>query len=226
MSTAAVAVLASGSGSTAEALIRDLQTQDYPYEVRLVITNNPDAFVLQRIANLNEEFGLDIRTAVISSSTQPSAAAAVHGEQTSEEQEALLALLKENHIDLVVLLGYMKHIGKRLTDAYGWQTNFTSVYQARMLNTHPGLLPETKGLYGIHVQEAVVERHLPEAGQTLHVVAEAYDEGPVVTEHRIKVSPDETPEELFARVQLTEKAHIAADIAEFLDAQTKFEEEK
>lgn len=226
MSKAAVAILASGSGSTAEALIRAVQGQDYPYEIRLVVTNNPDAFVLKRIESLNDEFGLNIETAVISSSTQSSLKPPVHGEQTAEEQATLIKIFEKYHIDLVVLLGYMKRIGTQLTDTYGWQTDFKSIYQARMLNTHPGLLPETKGLYGIHVQEAVVERRLPEAGQTLHVVADAYDEGPTVAEHRIPVEPGESAEALFDRVQQTEKAHIAADIADFIQAQSKFQEEK
>lgn len=215
----AVAILASGSGSTAEALIRDLQQHDYPYEVRLVITNNPGAFVLERIKNLNAEYGLDIRTAVISSTTQPSALPIEHGTQTLEEQQAILDILDSHGIELVVLLGYMKRIGTLLIQTYGWRPEYTAVHQARMLNTHPGLLPETKGLYGLHVQEAVLAAGLRGAGQTLHVVAEDYDDGPTVIEHRLSVEADETPEELFARVQLVEKAAIAADIATFVNEQ-------
>ena len=93
-----------------------------------------------------------------------------------------------------------------------------------MLNTHPGLLPATKGLYGVHVQEAVLQQALPQAGQSLHMVAAGYDEGPTVFEHHVPINPSDTAEELFARVQLTEKAYIASDVAAFISSQRHYNE--
>lgn len=221
-----IAILASGSGTTAEAFIRGSQAISAPlHEVRLVICNAPKAGIFERVERLNAEFGLGIETALINSHTHPahSGEMVTRGKQTTAEQQAILTMLHSRGIRLVVLLGYMKRVGQLLVDTYGWRPEYRSIYQARMLNTHPGLLPLTKGFYGIHVQEAALTGS--EAGQTLHVVAAEYDDGPIVAEHRIAIKPNETASELFARVQLVEKAHITADIADFLHAQYRYEKE-
>lgn len=222
-----IAILASGSGTTAEAFIRSMQTEDYDFTVPLVITNNPSAGVLERVRQLNESLGLAIEAQIISSKTHPAVAGEtiLPGYQTTAEQTAILAALHTHHIGLVLLLGYMKHVGDRIVDEYGWLPG-NDIHQARMLNTHPGLLPATKGLFGIHVQETVLHQQTPQAGQTLHVVGAGYDEGPVVFEHPVEVQLGETAEALFARVQLVEKAHIAADVAQFIADQAQYNESK
>ncbi|QQS20029.1 hypothetical protein IPL85_01030 [Candidatus Saccharibacteria bacterium] len=226
MSKTNIAIFASGSGSTAEALIRDIQEKGYPLNVKLMITNNQDAFVRERIKNLNKEYSLGITSVVLNSSTQPSASAILTGQQTEEEQAAMLALLKENGIELVLLLGYMKLVGTTLLEAYGWLPEYESVYQCRMLNTHPGLLPETVGTHGIGTQEFTIREGLREAGQTLHAVSAEYDMGPTVAVHRVPIEPNDTPEALFSRVQAVEKATIASDIAAFVEAQKKYRKEQ
>lgn len=228
MSKTAIAILASGSGTTAEAFIRHMVAEQYDFFVPVVICNNAAAGIFDRIAQLNREFGLDIQTELINSLTHP----ASHGEtvarsqQTAAEQYAMLESFRSHKIELVVLMGFMKHVGPQIVDSYGWRPEYTSIYQARMLNTHPGLLPDTKGIFGIHVQEAVLQQAVPRAGQTLHVVGAEYDEGPTVSEHQVPVEPNDTAEELFARVQLTEKAHIAADVANFITAQQQYNKDK
>lgn len=222
MNKTRVAILASGSGSTAETFIRNGLQHTYPYEVVLLICNNPDAFVLTRIRQLNEELGLHIETVVINSHTQSAATPAKKGHQTVEEQAAILSQLQRFDIDLVLLLGYMKLVGAQLIDAYGWRPEFSSVYEARMLNTHPGLLPDTIGTHGLGTQEFTLAKGLRDAGQTLHIASSTYDTGPTVVEHRLPVEPDDTPESLFARVQTAEKAHIAADIAAFITNQQHY----
>lgn len=77
-----VAILASGSGTTAEAFIRTVQHEDYPIEVALVVSNNKTAGIFDRVAQLNAEFGLHIETAVINSSQPASKEPLVHGQQT------------------------------------------------------------------------------------------------------------------------------------------------
>ena len=217
-----IAILASGSGSTAEAFIREVQTRQYPLEVQLIITNNPDAFVLERVKKLNAELGLRMETAIINSRTQSTARPFVHGEQTEEEQTAILALFKQHHIDLVLLLGYMKRVGQRLLNEYGWLPSYESAYQARMLNTHPGLLPQTIGTHGRGTQEFILRQKVSEGGQTLHAVASEYDTGPHVAEHRVVIEPGDTPDSLFDRVQAVEKAHIAQDVMGFVEAQQAY----
>lgn len=219
-----IAILASGSGSTAEALITDLYKRQYPCKVALIICNNPKAFIFSRIRKLNTTLGLGIKAVTISSHQPGSNDPIVAGRQTPSEQEAILALLEQYSIDLVLLLGYMKMIGERIINAYGWLPAYSSVYQARMLNTHPGLLPATIGTHGLGTQSFVLTQGLREAGQTLHVVGDAYYTGPTVAEHRIIVASDDTAETLFARVQAIEKNHIANDVMAFLEASRKYKE--
>jgi len=226
MSKTAIAILASGSGTTAEAFIRHMVNERYDFTVPLVVCNNSTADVFDRIAQLNSELGLGIQVELINGRTHP-AAADEHVKpsyQTVAEQRALLEAFQAYDIDLVILLGFMKHISDQIIEKYGWLPTYTSIYQARMLNTHPGLLPATKGLYGVHVQETVLRQALPQAGQSLHMVAAGYDEGPTVFEHHVPINPSDTAEELFARVQLTEKAYIASDVAAFISSQRHYNE--
>ena len=222
MKRAAIAILASGSGSTAEAFIRSAQTQDYPLDVRLVICNNPDAFVFERIKHLNSELNLNINSVVVNGHTQAAKRPPLHGQQTDEEQMAILELLEKHKIDCVLLLGYMKRVGAQLISRYGWLPEYTSIYQCRMFNSHPGLLPQTIGTHGLGTQEYTLAQGMTEAGQTLHAVAHEYDTGPTVAEHRVTVDPGDTAETLFARVQAVEKERIAADVMTFIEAREDY----
>jgi len=168
-----IAILASGGGTTAEAFIRADQRHEINVDVGLVIVSRKEAGIFQRIADLNKEFGLNIQTVLINHNTHPAA----HGEnvaagcQTAAEEAAILATLLGGSYDLVALMGYMKKVGPALIEAFGWLPIYKSAFQARMLNTHPGLLPDTKGFYGEHIQQYVLDHHLPYGGQTLHVVS-------------------------------------------------------
>jgi phosphoribosylglycinamide formyltransferase-1 len=216
-----IAVLASGSGTTTEACIRATQNGATETEIGLVICNRKDAGIFERIANLNREYNLNIVTKLINSKTHPATDSETEqvGRQTKAEEAAILSALQVGNFDLVVQLGYMKRSGTSIVEAFGWHNDYTSIYQARLLNTHPGLLPETAGLYGALVQQHVLHRHLPYAGQTLHIVAEQYDDGPTFVEHRLAVSPDDTPETLFERVQALEKQMLPLDIQHFITEQ-------
>ncbi len=223
MSDTRIAIFASGSGSTAEAFLRSVYAQKYPLQSTLIVTNNPNALVLQRAEQLNAELGLGLVTAVVNSHTQAAAHPIIRGEQTEEEQRAIVSLLAQHRTDLVLLLGYMKRIGQTILEPYGWLPHYTSVYQARMLNTHPGLLPATVGTHGRGTQEFTLTQGMAEAGQTLHAVAAEYDTGPTVAEHRVPVQPNDTPDSLFARVQAAEKQYLAADVMAFVTAQKEYQ---
>lgn len=214
-----IAVLASGGGTTVEAFIRADQRREINVSVELVISSRADAGVLSRIVALNQEFGLNIRTLVINAQTHPGEQVS-RGYQTAAEQQALIEALRD--YDLVALMGYMKRIGPRLIDEFGWLPSYTSLFQARMVNTHPGLLPDTKGFYGENIQKYVLEHHLPYGGQTLHVVAEEYDAGPIIAEHKVPVEPGDTSETLFARVQAVEKQYLPRDIEDFIKARQAY----
>jgi phosphoribosylglycinamide formyltransferase-1 len=213
-----IAILLSGEGTTAEAVIRACAAGTVNYEVGIIICSRKDAGIFQRINKLNSELNLAIPCILINHHTHPAGEGEPwqKGQQTIAEQTAIVNTIIACGCTLVVLLGYMKRTGATMIDAFGWHDDYTSPYQAMMLNTHTGLLPETKGAYGVFIQKRVLELRMQEAGQTLHVVSAEYDEGPTIAEHRIPVSPNDTPEGLFERVRIEEKAHIAQDIERFL----------
>ncbi len=219
-----IAILASGGGTTTEAFIRANQTGEIDVDVGLVIVSRKDAGIFERIDNLNKEFNLGIQATLINSQTHPAALTenVSPGDQTSAEEAAILAILLGGNFDLIASLGYMKKIGPHLVEAFGWLPEYKSAFQAKMVNTHPGLLPDTKAFYGENIQKYVLDHHLPYAGQTLHLVSEDYDEGPIIAEHKVPVRPDDTPESLFARVQTTEKRFLPRDIENFINARLAY----
>jgi len=222
-----VAILASGSGTTAEAFIRACQRGDIACEVGLVIVSRSDAGIIRRIADLNEEYGLNIPCEVINSKTHPAAEGedVKPGRQTRAEETAILEMLKAGNFDLIAQMGYMKHTGARIVHEFGWRPEYESIYQAMMVNTHPGLLPQTEGLHGDQIQQYVLDNKLRSGGQTLHVVANGYDDGPVVAEHTVPVEPDDTAETLFARVQKVEKQYLPGDIEAFIKTRRDYNKE-
>lgn len=228
MSRRRIAILSSGSGTTAEAFISAVAEGQVDGEVVLLISNNQKAGVLDKVKKLNEQFNLDIKTLHIGSSNYPVASdeEEVHGHQTAAEEDAILQVLRDNQIDLILLLGYMKLVGPNIVKEYGWLPTYKSAYQSRMINTHPGLLPTTKGRFGIHVQQYVIDNRLDKAGHCLFAVDSEYDDGPVIVEHIVKVVAGETAEALFERVKASEQANIGQDVNNFILQQKKYEDIK
>lgn len=223
-----IAVLASGGGTTAEAFIRADRAGEINVAVELVIVSRDDAGISRRVADLNQEFGLDIRTVIINAKSHPVAEGeeVAKGYQTAAEEAAILDLLKADNYDLVALMGYMKRIGPSLIQEFGWLPEYSSIFQAKMVNTHPGLLPDTKGFFGQNIQQYVLDHHLPYGGQTFHVVAEEYDAGPIITEHKVPVEPGDDSEALFARVQAAEKKYLPHDLEDFVLARIAYNNQK
>jgi phosphoribosylglycinamide formyltransferase 1 len=219
-----VAVLASGGGTTVEAFVRAGQRGEISSSVGIVIASREDAGVFQRIERLNSEYGLSIECVLINHRTHPKEENEQVGKgfQTKAEELAILDLIKGGSFDIVSLMGYMKRIGPRLIDAFGWKPGYTSIYEASMLNTHPGILPDTKAMYGLQIQKYVLDRNLPYGGQTLHLVSAGYDEGPIIAEHRVEVKNNDTAEDLFARVQCAEKKFLPGDIEAFILSRSAF----
>lgn len=168
-----VAVLISGRGSNMTALIEAAKAKDYPAEIVLVVSNRPDATGLARA-----------RKAVI-------ATAVIDHRPFRDDREAfehaLDDELRKYRIDIVCLAGFM-----RLLTAW-----FIKRWSGRILNIHPALLPEFKGL-NTHRRalEAGVKRH----GATVHFVVEETDAGPVISQQSVPVLQGDTEETLAARV--------------------------
>jgi phosphoribosylglycinamide formyltransferase-1 len=219
-----LAILASGGGTTAEAFIRAGQKGEINVDVGLVIASRKEAGVFQRIENLNAEYGLHINCILINHKTHPAdnTEHIAKGHQTAGEEAAILAALLGGSFDLVANMGYMKLIGPNIVQAFGWLPEYTSVFQARLVNTHPGLLPDTKAMYGAQIQQYVLDNHLPYGGQTLHAVSEEYDDGPVIAEHKVPVEPGDTADSLFERVQAVEKKYLPGDIEDFIKARQAY----
>jgi phosphoribosylglycinamide formyltransferase-1 len=224
MPDALVAVLASGEGTTTEALMRACLDGEIGCQVGLVISSRESAGVLRRVAAVDREYSSSTATACIGRRSHPASDGKQlrPGDQTTAEAAAIGQLLVDGGFELVVLMGYLKRVAAGLVDTFGWRRGFTSPYQARMLNIHPGPLPETKGLYGIEVQRVVLESSLGYAAHVVHVVAEDYDDGPVVFEHRTKVLATDTPATLSERVKLLQRTEIPHDIGVFAREQRRY----
>jgi phosphoribosylglycinamide formyltransferase-1 len=168
-----VAVLISGRGSNMIALIEAAQAKDYPAEIVLVVSNRPDAAGLARA----REAG--IATAVVDH--RP------FGDNREAFERALDNELRKYRIDIVCLAGFM-----RLLTAW-----FIGRWNGCILNIHPALLPEFKGL-NTHRRalEAGAKRH----GATVHFVVEETDAGPVISQQSVPVLQGDTEETLAARV--------------------------
>jgi phosphoribosylglycinamide formyltransferase 1 len=168
-----VAILISGRGSNMVALIEAAKAQDYPAEIALVLSNRPDAAGLDRA----REAG--IATAIVDH--RP------FGEDRMAFDQALDAQLQAHQIDIVCLAGFMR----LLTPA------FVQRWSGRMLNIHPALLPQFKGLHTHRrALEAAVKRH----GATVHFVVPEMDAGPIVAQESVTVLEGDTEESLARRV--------------------------
>ena len=168
-----VAVLISGRGSNMVSLIEAAKAADYPAAIVLVISNNPDA------AGLAYAREAGIPTAVVDH--RP------FGENRTAFEQALDAQLDAHRIDLLCLAGFM-----RLLTA-----DFVRRWNGRMLNIHPALLPQFKGL---HTHRRALEAGAREHGATVHFVAPEMDSGPIVLQGSVPVREGDTEETLARRV--------------------------
>ncbi|HET7059866.1 MAG TPA: formyltransferase family protein [Candidatus Saccharimonadales bacterium] len=220
-----VAILASGSGSTAESYVQTIHNGQVQHEVGLVISSQPHVGILKRAERWNKELGFDVQTAVINSDTHPGGQQG-RG-QTREESEAIVELANENKIDLIATLGYMVIINNPLVEAYCYVPDkHKSMYDARTINTHPGPLPLTADTYGVKASATAIRayrrRKITKSQHTVHVVADDIDAGPIVAAHDVPIKPEDTPEELNERTQWIEKATIAYALDKFLRDQKAY----
>ena len=168
-----VAILISGRGSNMTALIKAAEAKDYPAEIALVVSNRPDA------AGLDHARSSGIPTAVIDHTK--------FGGDRETFEHALDRQLREQRIDLVCLAGFMRLLTP-------W---FVNRWSGRMLNIHPSLLPQFKGL---HTHRRALEAGVKRHGATVHFVVAEMDAGPIVMQDSVAVHENDTEETLAARV--------------------------
>nr|MBS0036885.1 phosphoribosylglycinamide formyltransferase [Saprospiraceae bacterium] len=166
-----IAVFASGSGTNAAA-IADYFSSHPHIEVALVLSNNPDAGVLEK-AKLR-----DIPTLIIDK-----------GKLNSRELEQYL---EDKEIDCIVLAGFLKLI----------PSNLLKKFHPKIINIHPALLPAYggKGMYGMNVHRAVSDSGDTETGITIHLVNEEYDKGQHLFQAKTRIEPGEDPNAIAGKV--------------------------
>lgn len=178
-----VAIVISGGGSNAQALIDAARAPDYPAEIVLVVSNNPTAGGLERA----RQAGLP--TAVVN-----------HRDFAGRApfEDALHAVLEEARAEVVCLAGFMRV----LTDG------FVARWEGRLLNIHPSLLPLFKGT---HVHEQALAAGVRVSGATVHLVTPELDGGPIIGQAAVPVLPDDTEDDLSTRVLKAE--HVLFPLA-------------
>ena len=172
-----IAVFVSGGGSNFKAIHHQIQKREIPGEIVLVISNNPNCGAIE-YANENS-----ISHVIINETRYPN---------PYTRGELLLDTCLKAEINLICLAGYMKMLPPA----------FVKQYENKILNIHPGLLPEYggKGYFGMRVHEAVINSGKRESGATVHFVDEIYDHGPIILQKKVEVLETDTAESLAARI--------------------------
>ncbi|MFC2275995.1 MAG: phosphoribosylglycinamide formyltransferase [Prevotella nigrescens] len=175
-----IAIFVSGSGSNCENIIQYFQ-HNKQVHIALVVSNRSDAYALVRAKKLN------VPTAVL-----PKA--------DFNNKDKVLKLMADYRIDFIVLAGFLLMIPDWLI----------SVYQRRMINLHPALLPKFggMGMYGHHVHEAVRKANETETGMTVHWVSTVCDGGEIIAQFRTPITPDDTPGDIADKEHILEMEHF------------------
>jgi len=174
-----LAVLISGRGSNLQSLIESCAREDFPARIAVVISNRPEAAGLDRARKAG------IPTEIVDHR--------LFKDRESFEG-ALDTTLRRYPLDLICLAGFMRIL----------TSGFVEKWPDRIINIHPSLLPDYKGL-DTHARALADGR--AEAGCTIHFVRPAMDDGPILLQKRVAVQPQDTADTLAARV--LEQEHIA-----------------
>lgn len=166
-----IAILASGSGTNAENIIKYFKKHSSVLVVR-VLSNKKDAKVLDRANVLN-------------------VSNIYFNKEAFYDTDEVLNLLK-NEADFIVLAGFLWKVPQKIIQAF----------PQKIMNIHPALLPKYggKGMYGMHVHQAVIKNREVESGITIHYVNENYDEGAVIFQKSVAVLPCDTPEDVARKI--------------------------
>ena len=173
-----IAVLVSGGGTNLQALLEAEAAGKIPHgEIAMVISNNPNAYALERARN----FG--VPAACINKKEL--------GSQAAFEAQ-LQAVLERNGTDLIILAGFMCILSE----------NFTSKWPKRIINVHPALIPSFcgEGYYGLRVHQAALDYGVKVTGATVHFVNEIPDGGEIIAQKAVYIEDGDTPEILQRRV--------------------------
>jgi phosphoribosylglycinamide formyltransferase-1 len=193
-----IGFLASHGGSNMQAIIDACSAGTLDAQPAVVISNNGDS---QALARARTE---GIPHFHLSAKVIPSDA---------DLDQMILDALLSCDTEVVVLAGYMRKIGSKVLD----------YFKGRILNIHPALLPKFggQGMYGMNVHRAVVEAGESESGVTIHLVDAEYDTGPILAQESVPVYPDDTAEDVAARVLKTEHSFFAQTLQRIIEGDIK-----
>ena len=171
-----IGVLVSGSGSNLQSIIDHIEGGRLDAEIKMVVSNNPDAFALQRCSKHR------LPAAVID-----------HREFHTREDfdRCMIAKLRAADVELVVMAGFMRILSPE----------FFRAFPRRILNIHPALLPSFPGT---NVQKKAVEYGVKFSGCTVHFADEGVDTGPIIIQAVVPVYENDTADTLAARILIEE----------------------
>ena len=175
-----IAIFASGSGSNAQKIMEHFK-RNADAEVVLILTNNPQAYVLQRADNFEIPSHIFTR-------------------HEFYETDDVISLLKNLQVDIIVLAGFLWLVPPTLLNAF----------PNKIINLHPALLPKFggKGMYGDNVHKAILAAGEEESGITIHFASAEFDEGEIIHQSRFKIEPGDNLEMLKFKGQQLEHQHF------------------
>ncbi len=174
-----IAIFASGNGTNAENLIKHFIGNDF-IRVNLILSNKRDAFVLERAKKYKVAY-------------------VVLSKEEINREEKITCILKDYQIDFIVLAGFLLMVPGFLV----------KLYDHKIINIHPSLLPKFggKGMYGRNVHIRVKETMEKETGITIHFLSEEYDQGNIIEQQRVSLSPKDTIDDIETKVHALEKKY-------------------
>lgn len=183
-----IAIFASGNGSNAVRLVEYLKDHK-SIEAAVVLTNNKNSGVIERLNRAGLEFII------------------IDNEQ-AKNGELLVDLMKSNNINFIVLGGYLRKIPSVLI----------ADFEDKIINIHPALLPKYggKGMYGIHVHEAVKEAREEKTGITIHLVNQSYDEGRILAQYETTLSLSDDVLDIQRKVQQLEHKWFPIEVEKYI----------
>ncbi|APS38058.1 MULTISPECIES: phosphoribosylglycinamide formyltransferase [Salegentibacter] len=188
-----IVVFASGSGTNAENIIKFFQKQPNA-SVVAVFSNKRSAKVLKRAHDLNVK--------------------ALHFDRDAlYNSYDVLHILEDINPDLIVLAGFM----------WIFPEDILKRFPNKIVNIHPALLPKYggKGMYGMHVHEAIIQNKEKESGISIHYVNENYDEGEIIFQAKTDISEEDTPESLAEKIHKLEYKHFPEILQQLLQKKSQ-----
>ena len=184
-----IAVLISGNGSNLEALINACKKNIINGSVNIIISNNPDAYGIQRAKNHSLNYKIIDNNKF---------------ETREDFDQSLVEELKYSNPDLIVLAGFMRILTPIMIDAF----------KNKIINIHPSLLPKYPGL---DTHNSVIKNGDLKHGVTIHFVNEVLDGGQIIAQGELSVNPDETEKQLKKRIHSIEHILLPKIVSKFAD---------